>query len=673
MKRKNFIKLGLLSFAFLLILTLTLAPGIIKKVAINKSKELVGRQLTLKKLKINYFSSTLRIIDFELFELDEQEAFVSFDTLLINLAPLRLIRKEKVIERLYVKGLEVQVIQEDSLFNFTDLVEFHQSEPDSSQSEPFRYAFYSLEMKDAQISYTDASINKTLSMHDVNFYIPYIAWNQGEKSEAGLKFNFMREGFLESSLKFHPAEKEFDINLQIYRLYFDPFLDYIKKYAPIDSVGGLMNSSIRIEGDLDEIEKSLVSGNMEILDLEIDDHTQHKLVGFDRFFLSLNEVSVYDQHYHFDSLSLEQPYVHFELFDSTNNLFEFLGIHPTPESDSLEEIVPLSSPSFTLNSFILEEGIIDYTDKRTGEPFDYHLSELTLSVDSISNQEEWVDLYSEMRLNNRGQLKANLGLNPQNPLDMNLEVVITDFLLSDLNIYSRHYVGSPILQGDMYYKTTTQILNGELSSENKLIMDNVEIGEKQGGLHDLPLKFALFILKDRKGVVDLDIPVRGDLKNPEISLGKIVWNTLKNLIVKTAAAPYDLLAGLINVEPADIEFIEYAYSDTLLSDPRKKQLDLLLKLEQQKEGLGIELVYFNDLEKEKSQIMASWENLEPSDSLVIDSLLISFQEKRISQVNDYLKMRHDSTTIQTSISNPESPENLGSHPKFVVNYSLKNE
>jgi hypothetical protein len=61
----------------------------------------------------------------------------------------------------------------------------------------------------------------------------------------------------------------------------------------------------------------------------------------------------------------------------------------------------------------------------------------------------------------------------------------------------------------MYYRSNTSISGGQLSSENKLIIENVEVGEKQGGLHNLALKLALFLLKDRQGAIDLDVPVSG--------------------------------------------------------------------------------------------------------------------------------------------------------------------
>jgi hypothetical protein len=233
----------------------------------------------------------------------------------------------------------------------------------------------------------------------------------------------------------------------------------------------------------------------------------------------------------------------------------------------------------------------------------------------------------------------------------------------------------------MYYKGHTEMKNYELISDNRLILDQVTLGEKRGGLLDLPLKFALFILKDRNGVIDLNIPVRGDTTDPKVKVGTIVWNTLKNLIIKTAAAPFDFLAGMIGVDPKDVESIEYVYLDTTLTDGRQKQLDMLLELEQIKEGLEIELLYFNDLDLEKKQIALELAGTSSADTLeedltmtmveTIDSTAHLFTSIRLSQVENYLFTKNDSTTIQVFKSDIRAPQNVGSNPRFEVKYSVK--
>ena len=694
MKRRYW-RIGLLAILAIVLLALTIAPSIVKSQVVKRSKHLIGRQISLSKLKVNYFTSTVRIIDFNLYEADEEEVFVSFDTLKVNLAPLKLIGKNLVIQQLYLKGLTSHIVQYDSVFNFTDLLEYHQAkqdtfalEPVTAAREPFRYDFSGLQLNQANFSYTDASINKTIDMREFSFFTPHIAWNQEDKSDAGIKFNFHEEGYFQSTLHVDPTEGEFSAQISIYRLHLGAFSDFLKKSLPLDSIDGVINSELYIEGDVDEIEKSILSGQVDLFDFKLTDQKQRKLFGLDEVNLTMDKIDLDAKELCIDTLAITQPYLQFELYDSSNNFFEFFGIEPDTmtelsdgadlQPDSLESDTS-AALYFALNSFLIKDGIIDYGDHRTGEAFDYHLSEINLELDSLSNQEEWIDLYAQILLNHRGKLNTELGLNPQDPMNMKLNIAITDFLLSDLNIYSNYYLGSSILKGDMYYKSKTHITGGQLSSENKLIIENVEIGEKKGGLHDLPLKFALFLLKDRDGVIDLDVPVGGDLKDPKLSIGKIVWNTVKNLIVKTVAAPYDLLASSLGADPKDIQTIEFAYTDTTLTDKTRSQLDLLLSLEKKKEGLGIELVYYSDIEKEKEQLSLAFAEQSIPDEISLDSTKLDqhytglaqiFKQKRMSLVKDYLKSKNDSTRISISQSHPREPGNLGSVPKFEIDYSM---
>ena len=65
----------------------------------------------------------------------------------------------------------------------------------------------------------------------------------------------------------------------------------------------------------------------------------------------------------------------------------------------------------------------------------------------------------------------------------------------------------------------------------------------------------------------------------------------------------------------------------------------------------------------------------PLDSTEMDQhyaeLAELYKQKRISLVNDYLKITSDSTSIFTTQSPPEAPENVRSNPKFEVGYSMR--
>ncbi len=666
----------------LVILIFILLPGFGKRYLVSHSEELLGRNVSIEKIRLNYFTTTLSVLGFKMFEADGNTTFISFDTLLVNFQPLNFINNELVIEQLYLSGLYTSIIQEDSTFNFDDLVDFHTAEEnnkvnDTTPSKPLRFRLTNLELKQANFIFDDQNVSKTTSLRDFSLFVPFIAWNQAEKSEAGLRFNFAKEGYFESSLKIDLVAGDYQADITIERLYLQAFQEYISYYSNVDSLKGIFNSRIRLDGNINRVEESVVSGKIEILDLLLTDPQGQKFLGAGKIDISLKNIDHYHSRYEIDSAVLTEPYVHFILSDSTNNLMQIFSY---PEEDTLLTAVVVDdsvssaetgSLFYSVDALIIKNGTVDYNDNLTGEPFDYHLSDIVLNTDSISSNAGWVNLYSQMLLNERGTLKAEVGFNPADPVNnIKLDYVITGFQLSDLNIYSRFYMGFPILLGEMYYISETGITGGQLNSENKLVMTNVELGEKGGGIYDIPIKFALFILKDREGVINLDVPVRGDMNDPKVRLGKIIWNTFKNLIFKVATAPYDALAGSVNADPKDLESINFEYMDTLLTAQRQHQLDLLIELEEVKEGLGIELVYFNDAEKEKEMIALTDLSLEEEE---VEKLATIFSNSRMTVLEKYLHSVNDSTQIKFSISNPGDPDNMGSKPFFRILYSLEGD
>jgi hypothetical protein len=697
-----------------------LLPGITKRYAIKHSKELVGRQIEMDKLKLNYFTGMIKIIDFKMFEENEKEVFISFDTLIVNLEPYQFFSSEFVMEDFYLKGLKANIIQYDSTFNFDDLVVFYIQKTDTLETkneddEPFHFSLSNIKLKDALFVFDDKTVDKITSIDDFSFFIPYIGWNQKDKSEAGLRFALKDEGYFESTINVDPINGDYKADIKIYHLYLESFTEYVANSININSVDGLFNSEISINGNIYEAEKSRLEGTSEVLGFSMEDGRNKKFMAAEKLSFVLNDINVFNNSYVFDSVIITKPYVYFEMDTISNNLNRIFNVvygYDSAGTNAVDgsEGSPNRDLYYAIGHIAIKNGIVDYTDNITGKPFEYHLNKIEMEADSILSTSEWVNVYSQMLLNNRGDLKAEVGFNPRKPKDIILDYVITDFQLSDLNIYSRYYMGFPIMYGDMYYKSHTEIINSQLKSENKLIINNAELGDKKGGIYDLPVKFALFLLKDRHGVIDLDVPVRGNLDDPSVSVGKIIWKTFKNLIVKVATAPFDFLARSISADPKDLKAIEYDYLDTLFTADRQRQLDLLLELEQKKEGLEIELVYFNDREIEKQRIAVaeagklfaakkgkdyrkdeeafirflksktkmdseSIDIVKASEILIPSStiypLLVQFENSRKHNIEDYLSSVNDSTTIKVFLPDLKSPKNVGVKPIFEVKYTMK--
>lgn len=708
----------LLAIFFSFVIALFFLPTLIKNYAINNSKELVGRQIDIGSLKYNYFTSTVKVYDFKMFEQNEQDNFTTFDTLIVNIEPYRFIFNEKVVEQFYLKGLTVKTIMKDSTFNFDDLIAFHSEQPEAQpeESETFKYDISNIELKDAHFIFDNQNVGKITDIDDFSFFIPYIGWDQEHKSSADVKFNLDNGGYIESSLNINPVDGEFDALIKIDKLYLNPFYEYVKEYAEIKSFEGQLNAKIKIEGNTNEAVKSIVSGTADVENFVMTNTNDKEVLASKHIHSELQKIDYHNSSYTIESLNFTKPYIYFEMDSITNNLYKLFKMDPEgnftyeeteTESDSLDDS---SNLYYAINNLIVQDGVLDYSDNLTGERFDYHLSEIKMNSKDIISNAQWIDIYADMILNNRGTLNAKLRYNPLDLNYLNLDLTIENFLLSDINIYSQHYTGHSILTGDFYYYSKSKITNGEIISENNLLVKNVDVENNKNGLFSLPLKFGLWILKDKNGDVNLEIPVRGDLNDPEISIGKIIWTTFKKRITGAAANPVSSLASLVDVNPKDYEELVFEYSDTIPSESQFVKLDKLLEMELQKEGLKIELVHFVDPELQREAIAYSeigklyyqetkkdylkdekgferfLRTKVSNDSISIkeatfqiinpqtaDSLANIYNNALIKNTTDYLITTKASTNITVIKSELKEPDNSGSPSRFKINFDMLDE
>ena len=714
-----------LGVAGIVIIILLLLPGFVKRYAVNNSKELLGRQIQIEKLKYNYFTSTFKAYGFKMLEQDEKDNFISFDTLMVNLEPLQLFKDKIEIEALYLKGLDVKVSMKDSLFNFDDLIAFHSTKEDSLnkdvEEESLKYSLSNLELKNADFHFNNQDIEHITNIENISFLVPFIGWDQEHKSNADIKFNFPRGGYFESKLNINPLDGAYDATITISDLYLDPFYKYVAKYAEINSFSGIVDSKIQIIGNTNEAVKSIVSGTVKVNDFKITDNNDKTFLSAKEIGATIKKIDYFNSSYVFDSFIVNDSYTFFQLDSISNNFLQIFKLDSSSEStekvnqpvanDTIKDNTPNDSGLYyAVNHLEVNRGILDYTDNLTGKPFNYHLSDIEIDSDSVFSDSKWVDIYSDMLLNNRGTLRAKVGFDPKNTTNAKLDITIEKFVLSDINIYANHYTGHTILEGDMFYYSNSIITNGNIVSENQLLIKNVSLNNSKGGLYSLPLKFALFLLKDKNGDVNLNIPVRGDMNDPTVNVGKIVWNSFKNLIVKAATSPGKLLAGLVDGDPKDLEQIQFKYLDTIPSEKNRSQLDKLLELEQKKEGLKIEMVYYVDkqLQKEaiakdeagkiyfnetKKDYLKDEKDFETfilsktaadsldfkqsyvslSNPILLDSVSKNNTKLIISNIEKYIEIEGGDTQIKVIVSDPKAPENTGSFPTLKVNFSMKED
>ena len=687
----------------LIIIALYAFPFVAKNYINEHGKEYAGRKLAVNQIHINYWNTTLRVIDFKMFESDDVQPFVTFDTLLIKINPFRLLSSELNVGQFRLVKPEMTVTRRDTTFNFDDIIAFFKAkpkvEPTKKSSKPFKYVIRNISLDRGTFTFNDKGANYSNIMKDLGFTIPYVSYNEDEISKVGLKFHFENGGFFQATANYNLKMGVYRADFAVNQLDISPFLPYTKDYLKLKSLEGLISGDFHLNGNISKLDSIMISGDGNVADFAAKDLAGTKVLGAKKGHVVMQQSYPMKFAFNFDTIALTEPYLFFEMKDSTNNFLNLM-VDQAPSGEPMKYY-------YQIKHFKIGDGIVDFRDKTHAEPFNYHIDQISLKVDSITSVSQWIDAYSSARLNNHGKLKVELGINPANPFELKINYVLTNFVLTDLNIYSLYYVGFPVILGNMYYQGKTVIKARQISSENKLIIRNAKLGKKSGGLMNIPLKLALYLLKDVHGDVTLDLPLTGDLNDPKTKIGKLIWQVFKNVITKVVASPFRALSGLLGVNPDEIKGIEFDYADTTITDRHLRRIKLFTELEKKKPDMKVELAYFNDVGLEKQQIAVNEagkifnketgadfkkertkflafiaKKLNSDTASVVpgavrmigthklDSIQDIIALKRIKEINELFHKADSTSKIKVFIPDKEAPENVGSRPVFELKCSV---
>ena len=160
----------------------------------------------------------------------------------------------------------------------------------------------------------------------------------------------------------------------------------------------------------------------------------------------------------------------------------------------------------------------------------------------------------------------------------NIKVAFRNIELPIFNPYSGHYAGYAIAKGKLSTDFTYKIVNRALNADHHVTIDQLEWGTATDSKDRVtwPIRLATALLKDRNGVIDLDVPVAGSLDDPSFHFGPIIWKILGNILEKIVAAPFDLIGSLFS--GADkAQFVEFAPGSPALPAGAADSLGALAK------------------------------------------------------------------------------------------------
>ena len=387
-------------------------------------------------------------------------------------------------------------------------------------------------------------------------------------------------------LKIDMSIKSSDLDLR-------PAQAWITPYAHLELRSGLLNSALQLQvSDLNNLQLAL-QGNAAISQLHLRDSLQQRdLLKWQTVDINGIQYALQQQKLSIEQLVLQQPYVRFIINENlTTNISELL----IPQPAQAPAPTNTKGPEFALHigGVQIKDGSANFADFSLTPNFATAIQQLNGAIGTLDNQSNSVAKVDiKGNVDRYAPVTIKGSLTPFDPLKkLDIATAFKHVELTTLTPYSGKFAGYRIHKGRLNLDLHYQINDGKLNATNQLLLEQLQLGERVDSPDavDLPVRLAIALLKDSKGQIAISLPVQGDLNNPEFSVAPIIWQTLRNLITRAVAAPFNFIAGLANGNANELNEVGFLPGEYNINPAAAKNLDTLAAALKERPQLRLEV------------------------------------------------------------------------------------
>jgi len=274
---------------------------------------------------------------------------------------------------------------------------------------------------------------------------------------------------------------------------------------------------------------------------------------------------------------------------------------PEPAEASASPAEGASAPELHIEKFSLQNGTIRFNDQHLPQPFSTDMYQVNGQISGLhSDPERQATVELSGQLENHSPLTIRGTVNPlSTPLSTDLKIHFADIDLVPLSPYSGTHLGYAVDKGKLHLDLSYRIAEQKIAGQNDILLDQFTFGDAVASdqATALPVRLGVALLKDQNGEIHLDVPVSGDLTDPNFTVSGAIFKILRNLLVKAAASPFSLLASVIG-NGEDLAHLSFESGHDKLSPGNDGHLDKLVTILKKRPGLTLEISAFVDREKD---------------------------------------------------------------------------
>jgi hypothetical protein len=366
---------------------------------------------------------------------------------------------------------------------------------------------------------------------------------------------------------------------------------YVERALRVQIDGGRLSAQTELV--LQPGERMTVSGRVALNGLDVRDSMENEsLLSWESMNIDRFEADAMARELRLSRVDFERPYGRIKINeDRTTNLGGLLvgrgEAEPNGQSDRQAPF------GFVIGGIAVAEGAMDFSDLSLPLSFATRITDLGGTVSTIDTaSSEPATIRLEGQVDDYGLARIEGGISVLDPVaSTDVTVEFRNLAMSQLSPYTVQFAGRKIDEGKLDLELRYRIEQGQLQGQNDILLSDLVLGEEvdHPDAASLPLGLAVALLQDANGVIDIDLPVEGNVNDPEFRVGGVIWQAFVGLITKVVSAPFRMLGSLIGVDSEELGRFQFLAGRYDLTPPELEKIAQLQGALQQRPQITVEL------------------------------------------------------------------------------------
>lgn len=517
-----------------------------------------GREIKMNWAYVNPFTGYFHFDNLKIYEFKSDSVFFSTSGLSANVAMSKLLSKTYEVSELTLDNPKGLVFQDRKQFNFSDLITKFSSKKDTIQkSAPLHLNILNIKINNGVFYYTEIVTPIHYFIKNVTIESAGYRWNVDTIPTTFSFLSGIGSGDVKGNFNVNSKNKEYQLGIHVHKFDLNIVGQYIKDLSNYGSFKAYLDADFKSKGNLINRANVTNSGLISISDFHFGKNSSEDFAAFDNLTIAIKQISPQNFKYIFDSVSLKKPYFKYEKYDYLDNVQTMFGkkganVKAANAAGARFNLVieiakyiktmsrNLLRSNYKIDRIAIYNGKIKYNDYSLSEKFSIALHPFTFKADSVNKTHKRINVQIASGIEPYGNFALGISINPKDSSDFDLKYHFKKLPAAMFNPYLIKYTSFPLDRGTIEMKGMWNVRNGQIKSTNHLVIIDPRVGKRIRNKYAnwLPLRLAMFFVRERGNVIDYEVPILGNLNNPKFKFRDVIVDALENIFVKPATTPY---------------------------------------------------------------------------------------------------------------------------------------